>query len=210
MINLRVIGDVHGKIDYYIQLAKESYFSIQLGDLSFNYDKLGNLDSNFHKVIAGNHDNYTKENGKFVKQTNHFLGDFGVVKIPSFTEKVFFVRGANSIDKQLRTEGVNYWRDEELTYSNSLKALEEYKKEKPDFVFSHTCPAFITKLAFGYKTWHGQEIRSSMTDVLLEQMFEYHKPKMWIFGHHHKSWKANINDCQFQCLAELECFDFSS
>ena len=38
-------------------------------------------------------------------------------------------------------------------------------------------------------------------------MFEKHQPKLWFFGHHHKSWTMMIDGTQFRCLNELEVYD---
>lgn len=70
-LHFRVIGDVHGHLDSYVQVAKKAHASFQVGDMGFNYDYLlkkkypGHsspnepLDSNRHVFIGGNHDNYT-------------------------------------------------------------------------------------------------------------------------------------------------------
>lgn len=118
MTYLRIIGDVHGNMDAYIEIASQSQYSIQLGDMGFSYEKLHELDPAFHKVLGGNHDNYQIENGKFVKQTPHFLGDYGVYEIPKLP-KFFFVRGGYSIDRTRRREFTDWWVDEQLTYASS-------------------------------------------------------------------------------------------
>lgn len=209
MIKLRIIGDVHGKLDDYIQLAGESEYSIQLGDLGFNYDKIQVLDPIKHRVLGGNHDNYSVTDGVFHKQTSHFLGNYGVHNIPDVGD-LFFVRGGYSIDHARRTEGFNWWPDEQISYTDGLKALDDYIKIKPEFVISHECPASIIDMVAGFKTWDGEEILPSMTANLLDGMFELHKPYLWIFGHHHKFFDMKIEGTRFICLPELACFDISN
>ena len=205
--NLRLIGDVHGNIKRYKYLAEKAEFSIQLGDLGFDYSLLDeNFSPKFHKVLAGNHDNYERVDGVFVKQTAHFLGNYGIINVPNIGE-IFFVRGAESIDAKYRMLGVDYWKDEELSYKDANDALELYKQVKPNFVISHECPESIINYVSNLGTFEGNPIKPSFTAKLLQNMLEVHRPKIWFFGHHHKRWMKVIDDTEFNCLDELECCD---
>ena len=204
---LRLLGDCHGQYDPYLKLAQKATYSIQLGDMGFKYRCLNNLSSCNHKVLAGNHDNYENVDGKFIKQTDHFLGDFGTYEIPDFFQ-IFFVRGGQSIDFRYRLQGYDWWPEEQLSYEKMCQAMDEYCKRKPDFVISHECPSRIIEYVSTLNSFDGEAIRPSATAQLLDQMFDDHRPKFWFFGHHHKSWSANIDGTEFRCLAELEFFDF--
>jgi predicted phosphodiesterase len=94
---VRIIGDVHGNYQKYLEIIKESEYSIQIGDLGLNYDffKKNNVNSNNHVFFGGNHDNYDT-----INSCNNNLGDFGFKQLGDF--KFFFVRGAWSIDNKLR------------------------------------------------------------------------------------------------------------
>lgn len=92
---IRIVGDVHGKWESYhnvIRAQKNDIYSIQLGDMGFDYHHLSLVDATKHKILAGNHDAYDKMN------TAHWLGDFIELNNVQF----FFVRGAKSIDKNFR------------------------------------------------------------------------------------------------------------
>lgn len=204
--NLRIIGDVHGKLNEYIPIADEAQHSIQLGDLGFKYDPITVLDSDRHKVLGGNHDNYELVEGQFINQTPHFLGDFGVHTVPEVGD-FFFVRGGYSIDKAYRTEGVSWWPGEQLSYAQGYKAYEKYQEVRPDLMLSHECPEFVIDMVSGSKVWDGEVIRPSMTAKLLQQMFEIHQPKMWFFGHHHRTFEKEVNGTMFICLPELDYID---
>ena len=70
--HLRIIGDVHGWIDKkyphkysykhstsYLDITKGCEYSIQLGDMGFNYKPLQKLKPRGHHIFfPGNHDNY--------------------------------------------------------------------------------------------------------------------------------------------------------
>jgi predicted phosphodiesterase len=202
----RLIGDVHQKLAQYIKLANEAEYSLQLGDLGFRYNPINALDSTRHRVLSGNHDNYTEENGIFINQTPHFLGDYGIHTVPEFGD-IFFVRGGNSIDKNSRTEWVDWFRREELSYAEGTKALELYCEIKPKFMVSHECPANIMDYFCPPKTWDGELLKPSNTAKLLQAMFNYHKPDLHIFGHHHRRWDDTIDGCRFVCLEELGVLD---
>lgn len=210
MSYFRIIGDVHGNLTEYIALAQEAKYSVQLGDLGFDYSLVVDcLDPNFHRVVGGNHDNYEEDgDGNYIKQSPHFLGDYGSYFVPG-VGSIFFVRGANSIDKRRRKEGIDWFPGEEMRYSTARKALQEYSKAKPKFVISHDCPMRILDYVSPGKTWWGQPITPSMTSHLLDQMFEFHQPKDWYFGHHHHDWSMQMNGTNFCCLAELSYVDLA-
>jgi len=206
---LRIIGDVHGKMEDYLVLAGAAEYSIQVGDMGFEYHALTRfLEPDKHKVLGGNHDNYELFEGRFINQTPHFLGDYGVHTIPEFGE-FFFVRGGYSIDKGNRQEGLDWWPGEQLTYTQGMAALEKYKEVKPDVMITHECPSSVIELVSGFKTWDGIPIRPSMTANLLEAMWDAHQPKLWLFGHHHKDFYMTLRGTSFRCLKELGYVDFT-
>lgn len=179
-----IIGDVHGKSDQYLRLLTGESHSIQLGDLGFDYTYLQSIPLT-HRFLKGNHDNYSITD-------QHELGDFGI------HEGIFFVRGAASIDKHTRIWGVDWFEEEELSYTSFLKATELIIKEKPSIVVSHDCPQIVCEAIWGYE--------SSATRNGLDALFMGHQPDLWLFGHHHKSIDTTINGTRFICLAELESY----
>lgn len=204
---LRLIGDVHGMIKIYSRIADQAEYSIQVGDMGFDYSGLNQLDSEKHKVLGGNHDNYEIYDGVFINQTKHFLGDYGIYNVPGIAP-IFFVRGGNSIDKNSRTLGLDWWPEEEMTYLEMQECLNEYIKLKPNFVVSHECPESIIKYVSTLDSWDGEPIKPSATAKLLQQMFEAHQPEVWVFGHHHKPWFKIIDKTMFKCLHIMEFMDF--
>lgn len=194
--NFRIIGDVHGHYEEYHHLLKKANHTLQVGDFGFNYKTLLGIDARQHRVIGGNHDNYDE-----IKHWPHFLGDYGVHTIEGFGD-VFFIRGGLSIDRHLRTEGVSWWPDEELSMAKCYAAMVEYTRIKPDFVVSHECPITIVP-----HVTESSHIIPSRTNQLLERLFAIHKPSQWVFGHYHKKYEKVIDGTQFTCLDELQCLD---
>lgn len=211
---LRIIGDVHGKHDKYVHLASQAEYSLQIGDLGFDYSYVDrNLDYHNHKVIGGNHDNYTKRDGQFIKQPAHFLKDFGLWSVPG-VEPVFYVRGGYSIDREMRVEGRDWWPDEELTYSRCMEAVDCYLTLRPKLVVAHCCPESIIPICPFRRLSGYAPIINTRTDAMLEEMYRQHQPDMWIFGHYHIDWDHTHtrpetgHKTRFICLNELSYKDF--
>lgn len=197
---LRVIGDVHGKYWEYRDLANQAEYSICVGDVGFNYEVIGGLCKEHHRIVAGNHENYHN-------LTPHFLGDFGTHTVPGFGD-IFYVRGAFSIDWQWRTPGKDLFPEEELTEQQMYAAIEEYQRVKPDFVITHDCPLSIIPLMNLRAIGDDFEIGSQRTPRMLDMMWNSHHPKTWLYGHFHTKWKQEVQGTTFQCLKELEFQDF--
>lgn len=188
-----IIGDVHGKIQEYkkiIDSTKEK--TIQVGDFGFKKQHewhLENINSDLHKINFGNHDDTTFLNSK------HSLGNYSLIENEG--EKIMTVRGAYSIDKIHRTEGIDWWNNEELTYEQLSNICDIYHFIQPNIMITHDCPSIIRDILFGIKD-------KSITSNALEIMFSMFKPKLWIFGHHHKSIEMNYKGTKFICLNELK------
>lgn len=209
MSKFRIIGDVHGLQKQYVRLAEQADASFQLGDLGFDYSYMaGRLDPKYHKVLGGNHDNYsTNKKGEFCRQPPHFLGDFGVHSVDGVGD-FFYVRGGDSIDKDARVEGEDWWPDEQLSEARLDEAINVYGKIEPTMVITHECPARICDLVSTMSTWNGKKIQPSLTARALDLMWSGHKPALWVFGHHHRMWEMRLGPTKFVCLPELGVMDF--
>jgi hypothetical protein len=223
MSKLRVISDCHGCIDNrnrlpnlpsYIELCEElgvEDYSVQIGDMGFDYEPLSKINPIQHRFFYGNHDNLDT----YYNCLNS-LGDFGLVNLGPF--EFFFVRGAFSLDKKYRianesiTGVKSWWKNEELSQVEGNKCFNLYERLLPKVVMSHDCPAIISNMignpdfvqAFGYP----RDMTSS-TQHLLQQMFDFHQPRLWIFGHYHRNWTLVYKNTRFICIAEREYIDFS-
>lgn len=188
------IGDVHGYIDKYYKIVRKADYSVQVGDFGFyrQWEWLkNNISAEHHKVVCGNHDLPPSENN-----APHCLGDYGHVTHGDLP--FFFVRGALSIDASHRTEGVDWFADEQLNYLDLSDAIAEYERVRPDVVVTHEAPAYLKIMLCGQAY--------DQTSIALDQMWNIHKPKVWIHGHHHKSARYKLLNTQFISLGELEVF----
>ena len=200
MPNIVFIGDVHGLMDKYQRLLlKFMEPTIQIGDMGVGFRKNGAwittdfLDSK-DRWFHGNHDDPSmceKEKG--------YLGRFGVTP-----EGVFFVSGAFSVDAFYRKAGIDWWPNEQLNYGEMEEALDLYKATKPDIVATHDCPRSMYQFMLNKIGKPQGPLYENSTSHALEAMFNFHQPKVWVFGHWHTSIDQQIGDTRFICLNELE------
>jgi hypothetical protein len=190
------VGDIHGAwrrlfaiIDRHIRHNRV----IQVGDLGVGFgEPEQNLPYGFY-FIHGNHDNPAKCKELYdTKYHKNFLGRFGFKK----EWNLFYVSGAWSIDANNRLPFVSWWPDEELSWSECQEVVELWNEVKPDYVVTHDCPDYVAQQVLGpdhhkFNTRMGQ---------LFNQLWQDHKPKLWIFGHYHQSLDKELMGTRFICL----------
>ena len=193
---ITILGDVHGKycrMHEIIRKKNKHEYIVQIGDFGFDFSTLDNVDSNKFKIIGGNHDNYNK-----IIHIPHYLGDYGYETLNEIS--FYFYRGAYSIDRQYRTIGIDWWENEQVDITSFMKARELYGDIKPDIVITHDCPESVSLCLLPPYA----RLYQNITGWALDELFNIHQPKIWRFGHHHKSWRMNIRGTDFRCLNELE------
>jgi predicted phosphodiesterase len=47
----------------------------------------------------------------------------------------------------------------------------------------------------------------SRTTDFLERLLEQHRPRLWLFGHHHRDWRYREGETLFVCVGELSYVD---
>lgn len=207
---LAVISDIHGRFDDYIKTIEyldkkynNDIITLQLGDLGMGFQAWSQKDQRMnaltfpeqndrHVFIVGNHDSRA-----YANTHPNYLGDFGC-----FTQedgvKIFVHGGANTplFDKNHRTEGVDWFADEELTLKESIESYNAYIGIMPDILVSHDTSHSIRQELFGIQN-------HTRTSDFLDLMMEAHKPKIHVFGHHHKYINKDFNGVNIQCRPEL-------
>lgn len=206
---IRFIGDVHGRFRQYRNIIRNCPESIQVGDMGVGFrglrggeiKELSNppfdaMSQGNHRFIRGNHDNPQS-------CSNH---PFWVADGEVLYDKIYCLGGASSIDRRWRTEGLDWWADEELPQHRLDVEVESFGELKPDIVVTHECPESIANQILGI--FNQQKIADySRTRLALEQMLYKHQPKLWIFGHWHKTMTFKSGDTVFKCLGELDFED---
>lgn len=212
MTKTRIVGDIHGLFNDYKTFSLAGCdTSIQVGDFGIGFSgrsKWYETVENFfqqnpgHHFIRGNHDD-----PQLCKQTTGFL-DSGFHK----DLNVFIVNGAWSIDYSWRTEGKDWWPDEEHSIAELNLLIDSYEKIKPDVMITHDCPTSVALemfikpgLAMGGPN---SPIYKTRTGEALQTMFDLHSPKFHFCGHWHVSKQQDIFGTHFHCLGELDYVDF--
>lgn len=204
MARLRFIGDVHEVYPQYLKLANVADFSLQVGDVGFDYEPLAELDPIRHRALAGNHDNYEKDSPHYFRKVPHFLGDFGVHEVPGFPA-IFYVRGAWSIDGDVRRERQGrlgseptWWEEEELDEAALEEAISAYRHHRPELVVTHEAPLDVVGAL--HESGGGRLIARvipTRTNQALQAMLDAYRPKLWIFGHYHVRWERELGGTRF-------------
>lgn len=114
-------------------------------------------------------------------------------------KKIFAFGGANSHDKEYRTEGISWWKEEIPSaeeYENARKNLEKNGR-KVDYIITHCAPGFINSGIFHYEN---DGINDFLDEISNKIDF-----KKWFFGHYHDD--KNINEkytCVFDEIIPIE------
>lgn len=206
MTSIRFIGDVHGKWTRYKKLIKDAPRSIQVGDFGIGFynprtetysrpphDTMAKGD---HKFIRGNHDNPAQcRSHPFWLKDGSFIDD-----------SIFCIGGALSIDKHLRTEGWDWWADEELCYAEFLELIQVYEEAKPKVIVTHECPETVVNHVLKKKGKYKYDY-PSITRQCLDNLLHIHKPDLWIHGHWHLDHHTVFDGVEFIGLGELSYVD---
>lgn len=105
--------------------------------------------------------------------------------------RVLFIGGADSIDKEYRIQGRDWFPQELISYRN-IASLPDCKI---DIVISHTCPEACMYYLTSMKEQYKDSSRAALTHVL-----EKYNPSLWFFGHFHQYKKFQYKDTVFYAL----------
>jgi hypothetical protein len=188
---MRFIGDIHAHFGRYLELISGCDRSIQLGDFGIGFAPVPFVPDG-HLFIRGNHDN-----PNLCKTTRHWAID------GTYYNGMFFLGGGFSTDQHKRTEGVDWWRTEELTIQELNVLIDSYLVKRPQVVVSHECPSCIVQSVLKKKYYDGM----SRTAQALTAMFEIAPPKLWVFGHWHQSVDIIVGNTRFVCVDKEQFID---
>lgn len=197
-----LIGDVHGKYRQYKRIIKHCRGSIQVGDMGVGFFRTSGqphinppydaMVAGDHRFIRGNHDN-----PDVCSQHSQWIPDGNI------ESGVMFIGGAVSVDRQYRTEGYDWWADEELNAEELDHLVEVYTEARPRLMVTHDCPEEIARNLCALSGRQKLDFPSRSRQAF-QRMWSAHSPEMWVFGHWHYSFDQIANGTRFVCLAELE------
>ncbi|MXX89836.1 MAG: hypothetical protein F4213_02830 [Boseongicola sp. SB0677_bin_26] len=202
--NLVLVGDIHGKFLPFHALARRvlgrGAAVVQVGDFGHGFLDGGTAAGagEFFRAnagtcgfIRGNHDD-----PEVCRTMPGWIPDGH--QDPAWD--IMFVGGAFSVDRHLRTQGLDWWEDEECSIAELNGIVDRYAEVKPRIMVTHDAPSAAIEAVFP----HARLFRPlSRTMQAFDAMFEAHRPDAWIFGHWHRSASAVVDGTRFQCLGEL-------
>lgn len=192
MERITIIGDVHGKVLGYEKIIRNCDKSIQVGDFGFQREHdwhVANIDPLRHKINFGNHDDT-----RYLDYP-YSMGNWSWDPVSG----IMTIRGADSIDRSRRKEGLDWFPNEQLSYTEMSDIIDTYILYKPRILITHDCPQSLCTELFHIRD-------KTLTRSGLQTMLDMHQPELWIFGHHHRSRNIQWNGTRFICLAECETF----
>lgn len=129
----------------------------------------------------------------------YYMKRGSVLQLPD-KRNVLFIGGGDSIDKNMRSIGVD-WFPEELISQRDIRDLPDIKI---DIVISHTCPIefhkeVITKGFWEDKQIYIDKIKDPSAYALSHVLYKY-KPSLWYFAHFHTSVVGKYDNTKWYCL----------
>jgi len=207
-MSVMIVGDVHTRFAPLNRVIDEFKPDIilQCGELGYwprysqyDFSNINNGDTKIY-FADGNHDDHdalNKLTNNEVSPNIFFMKRGSTLVLPD-GRKVLFMGGADSIDKHLRTVGVD-WYAEEIISQKDLDALPDPAEFQPDIVISHTAPLAIVKKIdkiTGFVPKYTDPSEHALTIVQ-----EMYKPKQWFLGHFHMRHSFKYKGTQFEVLS---------
>ena len=201
----RIVGDIHGQFEEYKNLVNPAPASVQVGDFGLGFSAYNDgemrrwqRNNPGHRFIRGNHDDPDVCN-----QMPGYLDDYKYDQ----DNDVLYIGGAWSIDYYHRTEGRNWWDNEELSQNQFDEIGRLYLLYKPKTIISHDAPYQVPiKMGLLNPAFGGPIM--TRTGYRLQMLFNQYQPKHWFFGHWHQDKTLQINGCEFTCLGCMSYADF--
>ncbi|MDD3429988.1 MAG: metallophosphoesterase family protein [Oscillospiraceae bacterium] len=205
-----VTGDTHGDIDRFkskdFKRLKRNDTLIVLGDFGFLWDNSKQEKKNLKWLskrpyyvlfLDGSHENYDMlkeyDTEDFMcGQAKHIMGNiYHLQRGEIFTiegKTLFCFGGAESLDREDRTEGVTWWRAEMPT-SDELERAEEnlkYNHNQIDYILTHDAPAKL--LTFMNLNVSEAALFDSTNHLqcFFDKILTTISYRRWLFARHHR------------------------
>lgn len=205
-IGVLVVGDIHGRFNdlNVLMNKKKPDVVLQAGDNAYFWENESSekqIKSNTHVfMIPGNHEDFNMINDRVgrhgeapvkLEDRVYYCPIGSTIKLNGKT--IMFIGGGESVDKNKRIEGIDWFPDELLNQKDIDYILG--RNIKPDIIISHTCPMlFNMTKARRYDKW-GDPTRHALS-IFLEEF----KPEQWIFSHWHCWLDGKYNNTEWTCL----------
>lgn len=152
-------------------------------------------------VTPGNHDDYAFINSLSADEDGLLRVTDRIAVLPRghrwTVEGVSFVSlgGAPSIDFETRTEGINWWREEAITYGDVMRTVAG---GQADVMIAHEAPNGVNALSFTSKAdtkKHSPEALSYCAEsrYMMTHAVDGVRPKVFFHGHYHNDYIEDVS-----------------
>jgi len=174
--------------------------------------------------IEGNHENFTLIEKEFTEidflgaKAMEYKTKFGSIIKLNFGEvyeyqgkKILCIGKAMSQDKVYRTEGIDWWPEEEPSFAEYEHALSNIEKHeyKINYILSHTSPQKIIGPMFNiWNEGKALDPVSKFHDHVVELLQEKGDGTLeeWHFGHFHENTNYGLDYIDFYCHYNYDPF----
>lgn len=220
-----ICGDTHGTLDIgkieQLKMKEELDYGdylIVCGDCGVVWDKetlfehtkyFENIGCNI-LFIDGNHENFDMLNeypvevwngGKIHKISEHIYHLLRGQVFEILGKRFLTLGGADSSDKEWRTEHISWWSNERITYDDINEAKQNLEKVnyKVDYVITHTPPTktlnefvkILTQCGEDIPYYLKHKITPTKSSYMLDFVVKEVKYNFWFCGHLHIDEKIN-------------------
>jgi len=199
-----VTGDIHGDFYYLNSLINKYKNKLDLviccGDFGYwpNFsDDYLHIKSHGIPILwcDGNHeDHWAIKNLKSTEIVkNIFYMPRGSTYKLSDGRTIMFMGGADSIDKNSRRIGIDWFPEEIITQ----KDIMNLPNVKVDIFITHTCSSEILPIMLPYNEMKYYD----PSQKALSTLWEIYKPSLWFFGHWHHYKEGNLDSTKWYSLS---------
>ncbi len=180
------LGDIHEEYWILDLVPARTELIIQVGDFGFIHlkpvDMIPIIETWF---IDGNHDSIdllsyfasqSKDDKVLIAQNVHYIPRGTVLEIGN--SLVGFLGGAESVDADTRTEGIDWFRDEGIKMRDVMKLNDNLKGRRLDYLVCHATPA---KSVIRFMS----DTHPQASSILLHQAITEWRPRNVVCGHIH-------------------------
>jgi Icc-related predicted phosphoesterase len=202
-LNKKVIvtGDIHNDFGHLNTLINKKRPELVICCGDFGYwplwgNPLSDIKTQGAKILwcDGNHEDHWRLRDRTTDELapNVFYMPRGSTYTLDDGRNILFMGGADSIDKHMRKEGLDWFREEVITQ----KDLYDLPDIKADIFITHTCPVGLVN---DLRRFYEKDVEPS--NWALTELHKHYKPDLWFFGHWHMYREGVYFGTKWHCLS---------
>lgn len=206
-MNIIVTGDVHGRFGHLNALINKHKNNLDLVICCGDFGYWPNHNEGIHSIKThgipilwcdGNHEDHwtlrdrasdeVAENVFYMPRGSTYKLDDGRI--------ILFMGGADSIDKENRSIGIDWFPEETINHGD----MQGLPDTKIDIFVTHTCPKELYHTMVAYY----EEKYLEPSNHALSELWQMYKPDLWFFGHWHYYKEGNLDNTKWYAMSCTE------